>query len=59
MKAYYEFDMGRIHRRLDYLRSLLGRDIALAYAVKANTFIIEDMIENLKEWSGKETNPGD
>ena len=42
--AYYEFDMGRIRQRLTYLRSLLGQDIALAYAVKANTFIIKDMI---------------
>lgn len=42
--AYYEFDMGRIQSRLAYLRRLLGNDIALAYAVKANTFIIGDMI---------------
>lgn len=42
--AYYEFDMGRIEARLRHLRSLLGEEIALAYAVKANTFIIEDMI---------------
>ena len=44
MNAYYEFDMGRIRSRLTYLRSLLGEDIALAYAVKANTFLIGDMI---------------
>lgn len=44
MNAYYEFDMGRIRSRLTYLRSLLGAEIALAYAVKANTFIIEEMI---------------
>lgn len=42
--AYYEFDMGCVRRRIEYLRSLLGEEIALAYAVKANTFIIEDMI---------------
>lgn len=42
--AYYEFDMGRIEARLRHLRSLLGEEVALAYAVKANTFIIEDMI---------------
>lgn len=42
--AYYEFDMSRIRRRVDYLRGLLGQDVALAYAVKANTFIIRDMI---------------
>ena len=42
--AYYEFDMGRIRQRLAYLRELLGPKIALAYAVKANTFIIQEMI---------------
>lgn len=42
--AWYEFDMRKIRNRIAYLRSLLGEDIALAYAVKANTFIIEDMI---------------
>ncbi len=42
--AYYEFDMRAVARRIEYLRSLLGEDIALAYAVKANTFIIRDMI---------------
>lgn len=42
--AYYEFDMTRIRRRIEYLRSLLGEDISLAYAVKANTFILQDMI---------------
>ena len=42
--AYYEFDMNAIRCRIDYLRSLLGTDVALAYAVKANTFLIGDMI---------------
>ena len=42
--AWYEFDLSRIRSRLEYLRSLLGNGIALAYAVKANTFIIQEMI---------------
>lgn len=42
--AWYEFDMRRIRDRIDYLRSLLGEGIDLAYAVKANTFIIKEMI---------------
>lgn len=42
--AWYEFDMRRIRDRISYLRSLLGADIDLAYAVKANTFIIKEMI---------------
>lgn len=48
MGAYYEFDMGRIRSRLEYLRSLLGEKVALAYAVKANTFIIEEMIPQVE-----------
>lgn len=42
--AWYEFDMGAIRERIAYLRKLLGKEVALAYAVKANTFIIQDMI---------------
>ncbi len=42
--AYYEFDMGRIRSRIDCLRSLLGPEVALAYAVKANPFLMEEMI---------------
>ena len=42
--AWYEFDMRRIRDRISYLRSLLGADIDLAYAVKANTFITKEMI---------------
>lgn len=42
--AWYEFDMRCIRNRIDYLRSLLGENIDLAYAVKANTFIIKEMI---------------
>lgn len=48
--AYYEFDMKRIRSRLAYLRSLLGENIALAYAVKANTFIIEEMIPQVERF---------
>lgn len=42
--AWYEFDMRKIRDRLTFLRSLLGENVALAYAVKANTFILEEMI---------------
>ena len=42
--AWYEFDMRCIRNRIDYLRSLLGENIDLAYAVKANTFIMKEMI---------------
>ncbi len=42
--AYYEFDLRRIRQRIAYLRSLLGEDLALAYAVKANTFLMAEMV---------------
>ncbi len=42
--AYYVFDLGRVRERIAYLRQLLGTEVSLAYAVKANTFIIEGMI---------------
>lgn len=48
--AYYEFDMTRIRSRINYLRSLLGENVALAYAVKANTFIIGDMIPMVEKF---------
>ena len=38
--AFYTFDLGRVRERVSYLRRLLGTEVALAYAVKANTFII-------------------
>lgn len=42
--AFYVFDTRRVRDRIAYLRSLLGEDIAIAYAIKANTFIVKDMI---------------
>lgn len=42
--AFYVFDTRKVRDRIAYLRSLLGADIALAYAIKANTFIVKDMI---------------
>lgn len=42
--AFYVFDTGKIRDRIQFLRGLLGDRAALAYAVKANTFIVRDMI---------------
>lgn len=42
--AYYVFDLGRVRDRVAYLRRLLGTEVSLAYAVKANTFIIEGIL---------------
>ena len=38
--AFYTFDLGRVRQRVGYLRQLLGAEVSLAYAVKANTFIV-------------------
>lgn len=42
--AFYVFDMGKVRERISYLRRLLGEEVSLAYAVKANTFIVQGMI---------------
>lgn len=39
--AYYIFDYGILAQRLDYLRRLLGEKPALAYAIKANPFLVQ------------------
>ena len=39
--AYYVFDYGILAKRLEFLRSLLGEKIALAYAIKANPFLVQ------------------
>lgn len=43
--AYYEFDIPAVRSRVAYLRSLLGDDIGIAYAIKANTFIVGGMAD--------------
>ena len=39
--AYYLFDYGVFQKRIAYVRSLLGDKIQLAYAIKANPFLVE------------------
>ncbi len=39
--AYYIFDYGILEKRLEFLRGLLGENIALAYAIKANPFLVQ------------------
>ena len=49
--AYYVFDYRILRERVNYLRSLLGRNIAIAYAIKANPFLVEglrDQVERLE-----------
>ena len=49
--AYYVFDCRALRQRESYLRSLLGQDIAIAYAIKANPFLVNglrDKVERLE-----------
>ena len=49
--AYYVFDYRILREREQYLRSLLGERIALAYAIKANPFLVnglKDKVERLE-----------
>lgn len=43
----YVFDCEKINDRIKYLKSLLPKDLLLCYAIKANTFIIKDIEENI------------
>ena len=39
--AYYVFDCRALQQRVEYLKKLLGENIALAYAIKANPFVVK------------------
>ena len=39
----YLFDMGKLKKRIRYLRQNLPRSVDLCYAIKANTFILREM----------------
>ncbi len=57
--AYYVFDYRLLRKREEYLRSLLGDKIALAYAIKANPFLVnglKDRVERLEICSPGESN---
>ena len=46
--AYYIFDYGILAQRLAHLRSLLGEKPALAYAIKANPFLVQGTLGNVE-----------
>lgn len=41
----YVFDIGEVHRRIDCIRKHLPEDVAVCYAIKANTFITKEINE--------------
>ena len=46
--AYYVFDFRVLGQRIDDLRSLLGENIRLAYAIKANPFLVEGVLPKVE-----------
>ena len=48
--AYYVFDVGVLKKRVAYLRSRLPQSVQLCYAVKANTFLIRDLIGEVERF---------
>lgn len=45
--AFYVFDIGQLKRRIQFLRNALPDSVTLCYAVKANTFIIQEILEDV------------
>ena len=55
--AYYVFDWRILRKRVAYLQGLLGSNVNLAYAIKANPFLVDgvrDLVARLEICS-----PGD
>ena len=53
----YLFDINILDNRINYLKSKLGKNVSLVYAIKANTFIakeIEDDVERFEICSSGE-----
>lgn len=46
----YVFDIGKIKNRIKYLREKLPKGISLCYAIKANTFVVKDIEENIDRY---------
>ena len=42
-RAYYVFDFRVLEKRVAYLRDLLGTKADIAYAIKANPFLVEGL----------------
>ena len=43
----YVFDIKKLNQRIKYLRNKLPKDVKLCYAIKANTFIVKEMENNI------------
>lgn len=45
--AFYVFDIAKLKRRIQYLRDTLPEAVSLCYAVKANTFLIKEISDEI------------
>ncbi len=48
--AFYVFDVGKLKRRIDFLKNHLPPGISLCYAVKANPFVIKEIKDSLERF---------
>lgn len=48
--AFYVFDIGELKRRIAYLRCHLPDNIDLCYAIKANTFITREIVDDVERF---------
>lgn len=48
--AFYIFDIEKLKQRVAYLKSALPQNVDLCYAVKANTFIIKELIGSVERF---------
>lgn len=53
LKSYatplYVFEIDALKNRVDYLKSRLPKDVSLCYAIKANTFIVNDLCPHIEK----------
>lgn len=48
--ATYVFDIAKVKKRIKYLRNKLPERISLCYAIKANTFIVKDIEDDVEKF---------
>ncbi|MGY3756709.1 diaminopimelate decarboxylase family protein [Helcococcus kunzii] len=49
-KSFYVFDIEKLHQRIDYIKEKLPNHLEFCYAVKANTFITEFIIDKVERF---------
>ena len=45
--AFYVFDTEKAKKRISYLKQHLPENVSICYAVKANTFIIKELVNEV------------